>query len=105
MNHAAAGELHGFVHVDAQVLHRLERADRLAELAPHFGIFDDEVQHCSRRPKRVSGPGDDHVIDQRLDDISGPDRQALSGCVVKTDTKTLARLVNPGLQRAVDLGR
>src|ERR1700761_5737812 len=56
VDHAAAGELDCLVHVDAQVLDRLESADRLAELAPHFGVFDDEVQDRTCRTERVSGP-------------------------------------------------
>ena len=83
MDHAAAGELDCLVHVDAQVLDRLEGADRLAELAPYFGVFDDEVQDCPCRAERVSGPGDRHVIDQRLDGVGRRGTQTLRGRLVE----------------------
>ncbi len=56
---AAAREFDGLVHVDAQVLDRLEAADRLVELPAHLGVFDGEVHHRlsrrrARRPRRRS---------------------------------------------------
>ena len=65
MDHAAAGQLDGLEHVNAQVLDRLERADDLTELLSDFGVFDGEVHDCPRGAERVGGSGDQHVVNHR----------------------------------------
>ena len=55
VDHAAAGQLDGLVHVDAQMLDRLKRADHLTELLSDFCVFDGEVHDCPRGAERVGG--------------------------------------------------
>ena len=52
---AAAREFDRLVHVDAQVLYRLEATDRLVELPSHLGVFDGEVHHRRGRAECVGG--------------------------------------------------
>ncbi len=65
VDHTAAGQLDGLVHVDAQMLDRLERADDLTELLSDLCVFDGEVHDCPRGAERVGGSRDQHVIDHR----------------------------------------
>src|ERR1700761_4871368 len=105
VDHPAAGEFNRFEHVDAEVLDRLESTDRLAELATHLGVFDGQLQDRARGTERVGGPGDGHVIDERLDGIRRRGGQTLRGCVVEGDAKALAGLVDSGLRRDVEARR
>ena len=69
VQHPAAREFDGLVHVDAQVLDGLKAPDGLVELPSHLGVFDGKVHHRCRCAQRVGRVGDQHVIDEALDVI------------------------------------
>lgn len=99
VDHPAAGQLDGLVHVDAQMLDRLERADRLTELRSGFGVADGEVHDCARDAERVGGGRDQHVVDHRGDLVRRHRGQAPGGGGVERDAKLLAGRVDAGLGR------
>jgi hypothetical protein len=84
------------------VLDCLERADRLGELPPHLCVFNGQVHDCPCSTERVGGPGDDNVVNERLDGIRRRGGETLCGRVVECDLKLLAGLVDSGLRRNAD---
>ena len=61
-----------------------------------FGVFDGQVHHGPRGAERVGGPGDEHVVDHRRDDLRW--RRPADSCgahVTERDAKLLAGLVDP----------
>ena len=69
VQHAAAREFDGLVHVDAEVLNRLKAADGLVELPSHLRVFDGKVHHRGRGAERVGRVRDQHVVHEALEVI------------------------------------
>ena len=105
MDDAASREFGGLVHIDAQVLYRLEATDRLVELSSHLGVFDGQVHHRCGCTDGVGGVHDHHVVDDRGDLVERSRRKPLSGRVAKLDIRQLAGLVHVRARRAVHAGR
>ncbi len=58
-----ARELHGAQHVGAQVLHRLEGADRRVELAPLLRVVDRDLERAGRGADALDHCGDSEPVD------------------------------------------
>src|ERR1700749_4850069 len=91
MDYAAAGELDSLIHVDTQMLDRLERTDRLPELLSRLRVFDGEVCDGPCGAERVGCGGDQDVVDHRRDVFRVSRGQPPSRRAVEGDPALLAR--------------